>query len=458
MLDHNHIRKIIKIITIVSLGFFSLQKVNAKTNTSEFFNVVLGMDCKSADSTAFVYFGEKGVPKERIFYTKGKITVREKIVEFKEELDDRYNIIAKDSADKVSNDLILLKNNRLSYLKRELDGKSLIADGLSIQTGKKVADFIICQANTALLIAVSNALQEESRIKREAEIAQKDKEKEIERQELEEKNKQVREERLAYFKTPQGKKDFDNFQKILPEIIGKTLASDCNSTRGIVWVFKGEKGELSKRLNYSADKPVTEDTISLTDYLGKEILLLTLNNDSGSRNIEFKINQKFIQVYNNGNLVKEGINSSGNSQPVSSVCGVNTSAAKIVANENNGTAARLREEKAEDSLINTNEVIKMTKLPSHLVERVCSRVVGLSASGYSPNLMYQPGALKEIMKNNGFSFLGASVSGNSCNYKINITGNYGGNSYNKTMSCKIFEVVKSDKANGYLIMGDDTCI
>jgi hypothetical protein len=281
-----------------------------------------------------------------------------------------------------------------------------------------------------------------------AEIAAKEKQK----KDQEDAAKQAIEEKQAYLKSPQGKKDLDTAQSILASIANKPFAFDCSSPNEDVWMFKGDKNGLSKRSTYSQEKSVAETLITSFQLTGKDSMLVAVRDDSGERSMEYKINPKFVQLYNYQEFVKDGVNSSGKNQPVINLCSPTSAAAKTVANELSGVAEKIRAKKMEDALINTDAEIELDKLPLNLLTNVCKKTTGISTQlnrFWDGTLFLVKYELKEIAKNGGASvqttFMGI---GNVCRYRINIVGSFKGNSYSDEVTCGI-STVRKDKDGSY---------
>jgi hypothetical protein len=225
----------------------------------------------------------------------------------------------------------------LTHIYKSAGQKQIVVKGEFIARG--LNSISGCDVNVSGSITVQDPA-----VRAEKERVEKERQAELEKQT--QLIAQKAKEREEYLASPAGKKDFENFQKNITQLLGKPLAMNCNSNQEIVWILKGEGARLSKKLNYSEQESVSEEVISSSEYLGKDLLSIKYKNESGTRTVEYKINQKYIQVYNDGDFVKNGVTSSGGAQPVINVCPTNSTASKIVANEISGASAKTRERQA----------------------------------------------------------------------------------------------------------------
>lgn len=435
----------------VNQNAISSQK--GQVGIDEYMNVVLGRDCKSSTAGAYVYVENKGIPTERVYVLNSKLVYRDIINEFKNEGGGSFLVNSKDSKGRNLSDVISFKNGKVQFVKRELDGVPFVLDGSNIKNGAKTSINSICPNGSPLFLAVQAAFNEEGRMKRDSENELKEKEKENRKTESEAKAQQAKDERLLYFKTLEGQRDFDNFQKTLSQILKKPIANDCTDPGSIVSIFDGDKSSITKILNFSEEKEVSEEVVEKFEYLGNDLVLIESRDSDGVSRLEYKINPKYIQIYN-GLGVKNGINRSGNQTPLNNICPANSVAAKIVDNELNGNFIKIRAQKREDALINISGNINMDKLPSNLVQKVCGEVKGLSrATPIESVLMLKNYPLIEIAKNGGYSYGDAYLAKNGkCYFEISVVGMNKGNSYNSKMACRIWQVVKANQG-GYLATG-----
>lgn len=248
--------------------------------------------------------------------------------------------------------------------------RSVLPCNVRQELAVKVADPVEVARLAAIKEAQERERQEQERQRREQEEARK--------AEVAARLAREAAEREAYLKSPQGRKDQEAMQRAVAQLLNKPLAVDCNSSSENVWVFQGDRNGFNKRQDFSEARAMTEQEIVKFEFNTKDTVFLAYRTDP-SRNIELKVTANTVQIVNNGDLVKNGLNGRGEPTPTLKLCGGSTAAARTVANELSGAAAKARDQRAR------NEAIAKERQRKAEFERKNYRILFICSTSPNPS-------------------------------------------------------------------------
>jgi hypothetical protein len=152
-------------------------------------------------------------------------------------------------------------------------------------------------------------------------------------------------ERLLAGKTLPGQNDIENAQKLIEKIINKPMSDDCNDTKISAMMFLGSKDAITKKITYSQLDAPYESNFAKFLFLGPDRIVMV--SDGGTKTAsEYKLTSTSIQLINQDDWIKDGVNKDGKTVSPWTVCDNNSVVGKFVAFETSGGAAKARAEQA----------------------------------------------------------------------------------------------------------------